>query len=58
MRGDRRGDIQPRQRVKLFQKENRRLRVIPALAFSAQFVANLAAGDQNALRILYLAIWN
>src|SRR5882724_6662425 len=50
------GDFRARQGIKLIEEENRRARIFTAAAFGAQFVADLAAGDQDAPGVLHFAI--
>ena len=53
-----RGDFFARQRVKLIEKKNGGSGIFAAAAFGAQFVADFAAGDQDALGVVYIAIGN
>src|SRR5579859_3480293 len=51
MRVDRRADFRLRHGIKLVQEENRSVGVLAPTALCAQFMADLAAGDQDALRV-------
>ncbi len=50
------GDFRPRQRIKLVEEENRGAGVFAAAAFGTKFVANLSAGDQDALGVLNFVV--
>src|SRR2546428_12970906 len=51
-----RKDFRAWQRVELFKGENRSGTVLASAALGAQLVAHFAAGDEDALRILDLAL--
>src|SRR6266849_2921197 len=55
---ERRGNLRTQQRVKLIQEDDRGRGVFAAAALGAQFVAELAADDEDALGVLHFAVGN
>ena len=52
------GNFRPRQRIELVEEKYGCAGVLAAAAFPAKFVANFAAGDQDALCVLHFMIRN
>ena len=56
MLGECGGDFRPRQRIELIEEENRGAGILAAAAFGAQFVADFAAGNQDAFGVVNFAV--